>query len=101
MNPYGNDTAAGNLFAFYLSYACSDQQYAGNGKLPVRNLGDGFDSMQSVLYAQYLNSKPVPKVMVLGDYLVDSGIAFDAIWDGQDAAEQLNWLQTTLEEKIK
>ncbi|MBO5468657.1 MAG: hypothetical protein J6A03_02760 [Lachnospiraceae bacterium] len=101
VNPYGNDTAAGNLFAFYLSYACSDQQYAGNGKLPVRNLGDGFDSMQSVLYAQYLNSKPVPKVMVLGDYLVDSGIAFDAIWDGQDAAEQLNWLQTTLEEKIK
>lgn len=101
VNPYANDTAAGNLFAFYLSYACSDQQYAGNGKLPVRNLGDGFDAMQSVLYAQYLNSKPVPKVMVLGDYLVDSGIAFDAIWDGQDAAEQLNWLQTTLEEKIK
>ncbi len=101
VNPYGNDTAAGNLFAFYLSYACSAQQYAGNGKLPVRNLGDGFDSMQSVLYAQYLNSKPVPKVMVLGDYLVDSSIAFDAIWDGQDAAEQLNWLQSTLEEKIK
>lgn len=101
VNPYGNDTAAGNLFAFYLSYVCSDQQYAGNGKLPVRNLGDSFDAMQSVLYAQYLNSKPVPKVMVLGDYLVDSGIAFDAIWDGQDAAEQLNWLQATLEEKIK
>lgn len=101
VNPYANDTAAGNLFAFYLSYACSEQQYAGNGKLPVRNLGDGFDAMQSVLYAQYLNSKPVPKVMVLGDYLVDSGIAFDAIWDGQDAAEQLNWLQTTLQEKIK
>lgn len=101
VNPYGKDTAAGNLFAFYLSYACSDQQYAGNGKLPVRNPGDGFDAMQSVLYAQYLNSKPVPKVMVLGDYLVDSGIAFDAIWDGQDVTEQLNWLQTILEEKIK
>lgn len=101
VNPYGKDVAAGNLFAMYLSYGYQDRQYAGNGKLPVRNQGEGFDAMQTVLYAQYLNSTPVPKVMVLGDYLVDSGIAFDAIWDGQDAKEKLDWLQNTMTEKIK
>ncbi len=57
--------------------------------------------MQAVIYAQYLNSKPVPKVMVLGDYLTESGIAFDAIWEGKDVKEQLDRLQSIMEEKIK
>lgn len=101
VNPYGCNTAAGNMFAFYLSYECDKQIYAQNGKLPVRNQADAFDDMQNVLYAQYLNSVPVPKVMVLGDYLVNSGIAFDAIWEGEDPAEQLNQLQSVMEQKIK
>lgn len=101
VNPYGKDENLGNMFALYLSYAGAEKQFAGNGKLPVRNLEDKFDSMQAVIYAQYLNSKPVPKVMVLGDYLVQSGIAFDAIWSGEDAKEQLDWLQNRMEEKIK
>lgn len=101
INPYGTETELGNMFALYLSYAYADKQFAGNGKLPVRNLNDGFDSMQSVIYAQYLNSEPVPKVTVLGDYIVESGIAFDAIWEGEDVKEQLDWLQSTMEQKIK
>ncbi|MCM1157112.1 MAG: extracellular solute-binding protein [Bacteroidales bacterium] len=101
VNPYAQDEAAGNMFALYLSYAHPEKQYAGNGRLPVINQQDGFDAMQSVLYAQYLNSMPVPKVMVLGDYLTESGIAFDAIWSGKDAGEQLDWLQKTMEQKIK
>ena len=101
VNPYGKDESFGNMFALYLSYARADKQFAGNGKLPVRNLSDGFDSMQAVIYAQYLNSNPVPKVMVLGDYLTQSGIAFDAIWAGEDAKGQLDWLQKVMEEKMK
>lgn len=101
VNPYGQDEALGNMFALYLSYSYADKQFAGNGKLPVRNLKDGFDGMQTVIYAQYLNSKPVPKVAVLGDYLTESGIAFDAIWEGKDVKEQLDWLQSTMEQKIK
>lgn len=100
INPYGEDTALGNLFALYLSIGQADKQFAGNGKLPVVNLKDGFDGMQAVIYAQYLNSEPVPKVMVLGDYLSESGIAFDAIWGGKDVKEQLDWLQMTMEEKL-
>lgn len=100
INPYGKDTALGNMFAMYLSCGCTEKQFAGNGKLPVINQKEGFDSMQSVLYAQYLNSKPVPKVMVLGDYLSESGIAFDAIWSGDDAKEQLDWLQEIMQQKI-
>lgn len=101
VNPYAGNKAAGNMFALFLSYANQDKQYAGNGKLPVINQKEGFDSMQAVIYAQYLNSKPVPKVMVLGDYLTESGITFDAIWEGQDVKEQLDMLQSTMEEKIK
>lgn len=101
VNPYAGNEAAGNMFALYLSYENQDKQYAGNGKLPVINQKNGFDSMQTVLYAQYLNSKPVPKVMVLGDYLTESGIAFDAIWEGESAKEQLDWLQSIMEQKIK
>ena len=101
VNPYGKDNALGNMFALYLSYACASGQYSGNGKLPVINQKEAFDEMQSVLYAQYLNSKPVPKVMVLGDYLTESGITFDAIWDGEDVKEHLDLLQQTMEEKIK
>lgn len=100
INPYGKDTSLGNMFALYLSYANAKNQFAGNCKLPVINQKDGFDSMQAVIYAQYLNSVPVPKVMVLGDYLLESGIAFDAIWEGKDAKEQLDWLQNTMEQKI-
>lgn len=101
VNPYGGDTTLGNMFGLYLSYACADKQYEGNGKLPVRNRKDGMDEMQTIIYAQYLNSKPVPKVMVLGEYLAESGIAFDAIWSGKDVKEQLEWLQNTMEQKIK
>lgn len=100
INPYGKDTVLGNMFALYLSYGAAGKQFAGNGKLPVINQKDGFDAMQAVIYAQYLNSEPVPKVMVLGDYLTESGIAFDAIWSGKDAKEQLDWLQETMRQKI-
>ena len=39
--------------------------------------------------------------MVLGDYLSESGIAFDEIWSGKNAKEQLDLLQQTMEEKIE
>lgn len=100
INPYGKDTMLGNMFALYLSYGCAEKQFSGNGKLPVINQKDGFDSMQAVIYAQYINSKPVPKVMVLGDYLTESGIVFDAIWSGKDAKEQLDRLQEIMQQKI-
>lgn len=100
INPYGKSTVLGNMFALYLSYGCAEKQFAGNGKLPVINRKDNFDSMQAVLYAQYLNSEPVPKVMVLGDYLTESGIVFDAIWSGKDAKEQLDSLQEVMQQKI-
>ena len=101
VNPYGKDNGLGNMFGMYLSLTSASSQYEGNGKLPVVNQKDKFDSMQTVVYSQYLNSKPVPKVMVLGDYLMESGIAFDAIWSGENAQEQLDKLQQTMEEKIK
>ncbi|MBR1865917.1 MAG: extracellular solute-binding protein [Lachnospiraceae bacterium] len=100
VNPYGTDTSIANMFGLYLSYGIADQQYAGNGKLSVRTM-DGLDEMQTIIYAQYVNSKPVPKVMVLGDYLAQSGIAFDAIWSGKDVKEQLEQLQSAMEQKIK
>lgn len=101
VNPYGKDTNLGNMFGMYLSLTCAASQYDGNGKLPVVNQKDKFDAMQTVVYSQYLNSKPVPKVMVLGDYLSESGITFDEIWSGENAKEQLDALQQTMEEKLK
>ena len=100
INPYGNNIAGGNMFALYLSYEDQERQFAGNGKLPVTNQKFHFDEMQTVMYAQYQNSKPVPKTMLLGDYLMESGIAFDAIWSGADAKEELDKLQTVMEEKM-
>ncbi len=100
VNPYGKDTSLGNMFALYLSYGNAAKQFAGNGKLPVINQKEGFDAMQSVIYAQYINSKPVPKVMVLGDYLSESGITYDAIWSGENAKEQLDLLQEKMQTKI-
>lgn len=101
VNPNANDAALANMFALYLSYGYADQQFVGNGKLPVISQKDQFDDLQSVIYAQYQNSIPIPKVMVLGDYLAQSAIAFDAIWDGKDVTEQLNQLQSAMDEKIK
>ena len=101
INPYGNNTAAGNMFALYLSYEACDKQFTGNGKLPVKNLKDSFDELQSVIYAQYINSKPVPKTMVFGDYIQESGITYDAIWAGSDVETELDRLQNAMEQKIK
>lgn len=100
VNPYTADESAANMFACYLSMGHPEKQYEGNGKLPVVNEKDDFDKFQSVLYAQYLNSCPVPKVMVFGDYLSESSIMFDNIWDGKDVEEQLSTLQKTMEERI-
>lgn len=101
INPYATEEAGANLFAFYLSYVNAKNQYDGNGKLPVVNQKDKFDEMKSIIYAQYLNSKPVPKVIVLGDYLTEGSIAFDAIWGGADAKESLDALQSTMNQKIR
>lgn len=101
VNPYSRDLAKGNMFALFLSLGYKDQQYAGNGKLSVVEQGDKLDAFQQTLYAQYIHSTPVPKVMVLGDYLNESAIAFDEIWDGKDVTEQLEALQQTMEEKVK
>lgn len=101
VNPYGHCVSGGQMFALYLSYACADGQFAGNGKLPVRAGETKLDEMQSVIYAQYNNSRPVPKVMALGDYMAESGIVFDAIWSGHDVKEQLAKLQSVMEAKLK
>ncbi len=101
VNPYGVDNSLGNMFALFLSAGYSDHVYNGNGKLSVVDQKDAFNEMQKIVYAQYLNSKPVPKVMIFGDYISESGITFDAIWEGQDAKEQLDLLQQTMEEKLK
>lgn len=101
VNPYGKNVEIGNMFALYLSVGCAHMQYEGNGKLPVVNQYDKFESMQKIVYEQYLNSKPIPKVVTLGDYLSESGITYDKIWSGENAKEQLDALQQTLEEKIK
>lgn len=101
VNPYGVDNCLGNMFSLFLSAGYSEHVYSGNGKLPVLDQKDAFNDMQKIVYAQYLNSKPVPKVIVLGDYLSESGITFDAIWEGKDAKEELDLLQQTMEEKIK
>ena len=100
VNPYGPDNTLGNMFAMYLSAGQAEKQYVGNGKLPVMDLKDDFDAMQKIVYAQYLNSKPVPKVVILGDYLSESGIVFDAIWEGGNAKEQLDNLQQTMDGKL-
>lgn len=101
VNPYANNDAAANMFGLYLSYFKAGQQYDGNGKLPVVNQKDQFDETKQIIYAQYLNSKPVPKVTVLGDYLAESGIVFDKIWSGENAKEQLDTLQSIMQEKIE
>ncbi len=101
INPYGSNNAAGNMFALYLSYEDQSRQYMGNGKLPVVNQKYHFDEMQAVLYAQYQNSKPVPKTMLLGDYLTQSAITFDAIWEGKNAKEELDKLQSVMEDRIR
>lgn len=101
VNPYGANNALGNMFALFLSNGYCGYVYEGNGKLPVVDQKDVFTQMQKVVYAQYQNSKPVPKVMVLGDYLSESGITFDAIWEGKEVKEQLDMLQQTMEQKIK
>mgnify|MGYP002623364348 CR=1 FL=1 len=101
INPYGKNESAGNMFALYLAYEDQDRQFAGNGKLPVINQKFHFDEMQTIMYAQYQNSKPVPKTMLFGDYLMESGITFDAIWSGNNTKEELDKLQSVMEEKMR
>lgn len=100
INPYGKNHVAANIFAMFLSCEDVKNQCDGNGKLSVSNVGQ-FDELQSIIYAQYINSKPVPKVMILGDYLSEAGITFDAIWKGENPKEELNVLQEKMQEKIE
>ena len=101
INPYGSNNKAANMFALYLSCGAVDKQFSGNGRLPVKAPENGFDDLQMVIYAQYINSKAVPKVMSFGDYIQESGITYDAIWEGADAKEELDKLQEIMERKLK
>lgn len=101
VNPYSKDDSLANLFAAYISIGHPELQYPGNGKLPVIDQKDSFDENQKVLYGQYINSTPVPKVMIFGDYLSESAITYDEIWAGKDVDKQLSKLQEIMDEKIK
>lgn len=101
VNPYGSDEDLGNMFACFLSLGHPELQYKANGNLPVVNLEEEYNENQSVLYAQYLNSRPVPKVMMFGDFMSESAIAYDAIWEGKDVNEQLQMLQNKMDDKVK
>ena len=39
--------------------------------------------------------------MILGDYMNESAIAFDAIWEGKDVETQLSSLQEKMDAIIK
>lgn len=100
VNPYSKDESLANMFACYLSLAKTELLYEGNGKMPVVSQKD-FKQKQKIMYNQYTQSVPVPKVMLLGDYLNESAIAFDAIWANKDVAEHMEKLQRDMEKKIK
>lgn len=110
INGYSEYREAANRFAYYLTNGCAGNLYERAGKVPavlgVDHKQEGLDRFAE----EYARSIPLPKMMETSNFWVQLEIAFERIWNGANANQELKQLseqimaqvtgETYLEEEI-
>ena len=93
VNGYSAKKDMANEFAVYLTQYNTRELYARTGKLPVHCEGDTYDDPNAAAFLEeYTRSVPMPKMIETSNFWVQLEIAFDRIWEGADANEELRAL---------
>lgn len=92
---------AAKMFADFCSRELADLHYEMTQAVPAISTVAITDEKQQVIYEQYENSFPMPKIPAMGSYWSPMGTAYANIWNGADIQSELNVAVAALKESIK
>lgn len=92
---------AAKMFADFCATELADLRYEMTSAVPAVNTVAITDEKQQVIYDQYENSFPMPKIPAMGSYWSPMGSAYANIWDGADIQSELNAAVSALKESIQ
>ncbi|MCM1264471.1 MAG: extracellular solute-binding protein, partial [Butyrivibrio sp.] len=101
VNGYSIHKDIANDFAMFLSCYNEDDLYARTGKVPALS-GVSFENQNIDSFVlEYEKSVPEPKMIETSNYWVEMEIAFERIWNGEDANMELKRLSEKIMTQIK
>lgn len=92
---------AAKMFADFCAQELADLHYEMTQSVPAISTVAITDEKQKVIYEQYENSFPMPKIPAMGSYWSPMGTAYANIWNGADIQSELNVAVAALKESIQ
>ncbi len=92
VNGYSTHKDVANDFAMFLSCYNEDNLYDRTGKVPALSGVDFENANLEAFISEYEKSVPEPKMIETSNYWVEMEIAFERIWNGEDANMELKRL---------
>ncbi len=89
INGYSTVKESADKFAAYLSTECAPDLYARTGRLSAAKDAGYSDDASRIFQKEYSESIPLPKIVETSNLWVQLEIAFQDIWNGEDAATRL------------
>lgn len=101
VNGYSTHKDVANDFAMFLSCYNEDNLYDRTGKVPALK-GVNFENANlEAFVSEYEKSIPEPKMIETSNYWVEMEIAFERIWNGEDANMELKGLSEKIVTQVK
>lgn len=101
VNGYSAHKDIANDFAMFLSCNNEDSLYDRTGKVPALS-GVKFENPNlEAFVAEYEKSFPEPKMIETSNYWVEMEIAFERIWNGEDANMELKGLSEKIMTQVR
>lgn len=84
VNSYSEHTELANEFAAYLTSECADMLYERTGRMSANKNAYTDDDILQVIFEEYANSVPLPKMMETGNFWIQLEVLFSKVWNGGD-----------------
>ena len=101
INPYTKNVEKAQDVAKFMTFDYADKMYEKGGLQCCRFLKDYANGFNEKIIGFYEESTSLPKFRVTGDYWLSLQNMLNSVWNGGDAEEELNALQTGIKEKMQ
>ncbi len=101
INPYTKNAEKAQDVAKFMTFDYADKMYEKGGLQCCRLLKDYANDYNEKIIGFYEESTSLPKFRVTGDYWLSLQNMLNSVWNGGDAEEELNALQSGIEEKMQ
>ena len=101
INPYTKNAEKAQDVAKFMTFDYADKMYEKGGLQSCRLLKDYANDYNEKIIGFYEESTSLPKFRVTGDYWLSLQNMLNSVWNGGDAEEELNALQSGIEEKMQ